>query len=351
MAATLLDAASMTPHLTERFATPLSDVRVRYLEYLPGETLTVHYDGRLETGGVAEAYAHASPQGWRLHAYPDDPALPLLRCDTAGLADELRLHLGDAPIDRLAWVPGRRAVLRCGGVVIKLYADAAELHAARSALVALEGVVPTAQLISSQPDRGAVAQSALGGVALDRDAAALEAGGAVEILRRLHGAPIHGLPSLDPSDLLATAHRPAALVSFAAPALAERIRRIVEQLSNTKPVSGAVAAVHGDFNIGQLLRDGDQLWVVDVDTLASGSPSVDLAAYAANVHNGRPGDDDAVRTVLGALVGAYGEAPDDLAWHLATTMLRRIDRPLRRLKRQWPERIEAVVRSIEDLVR
>ena len=107
--------------------------------------------------------------------------------------------------------------------------------------------------------------------------------------------------------------------------------------------------VHGDFNIGQLLRDGDRTWVIDVDTLALGSPSVDLAAYAANMHNGRTDDDQAVRATLAKLVDAYGRTPEDLMWHLVATMLRRIDRPLRRLKKRWPERTEAVVVAIEDL--
>jgi aminoglycoside phosphotransferase (APT) family kinase protein len=109
--------------------------------------------------------------------------------------------------------------------------------------------------------------------------------------------------------------------------------------------------VHGDFNVGQMLIDGDTTWVVDVDTLAAGSPSVDLAAYAANVHNGRPGDDENVRETLHSLVDAYGHTPADLTWHLAATMLRRVDRPMRRLKRRWPQRTEAIVAAIEALIR
>jgi hypothetical protein len=87
--------------------------------------------------------------------------------------------------------------------------------------------------------------------------------------------------------------------------------------------------------------------VVDVDTLAAGSPAADLAAYVANLHNGRTGDAAVVETALAALTDAYGHRPADLTWHLAATMLRRVDRPVRRLKKRWPERTVAIVEAIE----
>lgn len=340
----------MTPHLAELFAIPISSARVRYIEYCPGESLIVQYDARTSTSdaAVVEAHAIASPQGWHLRAYPDDPALPLLRCDAAQLADELGLP-GGAVVERLAWVPGRRAVLRSGDVVVKLYAGDDELQRARWALGAVADVLPTAGLLASRPDRGAVAQQALAGLPLGRDDATRSVGRAANILRQLHGAVIDELPDLRPRTLLAAAVRPAALAAFAVPELAERIERLVDQLTATIPIASDVVPVHGDFNIGQLLRDGDRTWVIDVDTLALGSPSVDLAAYAANMHNGRTDDDQAVRATLAKLVDAYGRTPEDLMWHLVATMLRRIDRPLRRLKKRWPERTEAVVVAIEDL--
>jgi aminoglycoside phosphotransferase (APT) family kinase protein len=144
--------------------------------------------------------------------------------------------------------------------------------------------------------------------------------------------------------------RPAGLASFAVPELADRIRGVTDQLTATIPDASDVVPVHGDFNVGQLLIDGDRTWVVDVDTLANGSPSVDLAAYAANLHNGRDADDDDVHAALAGLCDAYGRSPSDLTWHLAATMLRRVDRPIRRLKKRWPQRTEAIVSAIERLL-
>jgi hypothetical protein len=352
-AATLLDAAAMTPHLAELFGVAVEAVRVRYLEYEPAVSLIAQYDARLasDPSVVVEAHARTIGSGWAMHAYPEDPALPLLAADNATLAAALGIETTGAPVDRLAWVPQRRAALRCGDVVVKLYANPAEAGTAVAALRALDGGVPTAALIAANFELGAVAQQALGGSALGRGDADGAVHGAAALLRGLHGLTIAGLDLLGPAAVLDAARHPARLAAFAVPGLAGRIDAAIDRLLATMPDLIDVVPVHGDFNLGQLLVDGDRTWVVDVDTLAHGSPAVDLAAYAANLHNGRACDSDEVSAVLARLVDAYGQAPPDLVWHLAAIMLRRVDRPLRRLKKSWPQRTEAVVTAIESLLR
>ncbi len=342
----------MAEHLGELFVGGISGVRIRYIDYAPGVALTVQYDARSAAVGspTVEAYAATDRDGWRLYAYPHDPALPLLCADSAHLTKTLGLPPSDLPVTRLAWVPQRRAVLRCGAVVVKLYSDPAELRRAEQALRTLDGALSTAALIMSHPDHGAVVQQALGGRPLGRDDATRGVAGAGLILRTLHGLALEDLDDLRPAKLLAAAGRPAALAAFAVPELAGRIRELVDRLAAAIPEATDVVPVHGDFNVGQLLVDGNRTWVVDVDTLAEGSPSVDLAAYAANLHNGRRGDDADVRVALGALLEVYGPPPHDLRWHVATTMLRRVDRPIRRLKKRWPERTEAIVSAIDALL-
>jgi Phosphotransferase enzyme family len=352
VAATLLDAGAMTDHLGELFGSRVERVRVRYLDYAPGVSLTVQYDGRLADEGARLVEASATTEGssWRLHAAPHDPALPLLGVDAGELTSALGLDRCDAPVARLAWVPNRRAVLRCGPYVVKLYADAAELVQAERALGLVADVLPTARLVASRPGCGAVVQEALNGRPFGRGEALRGAPAATEILHRLHDATIGGLDAAQPANLLDATRRPAALAAFAVPALKVRIEALIGALTERAPEPTRLVPVHGDFNVGQLLVDDERTWVVDVDTLAEGSPSVDLAAYVANLHNGRPGDDDIVAITRNALVQAYGTSPPDLTWHLAVTMLRRVDRPVRRLKKRWPDRTTAIVEAIERIL-
>ena len=347
----------MTPHLSELFGRTVDRVRVRYLDHVPGRSIVVQYDARTTDDGTlleASATADGSEDGaqFQLFAAPDDAALPLLGADAATLVGELGLPLlsDDTVVRRLAWVPTRRAVLRCGPYVVKLYADPAELAQSERALALVDGVLPTARLVRSRPDRGIVAQEALAGVPVARGDAVAGVDAAAAILHVLHGARIDGLDQGGPTQLLAAIGRPAALVSFAVPELAGRVAALVERLRETEPRLHRTVPVHGDYNVGQLLADGERTFVVDVDTLAVGSPAADLAAYVANLHNGRTGDAVTVNEALDALVHAYGHRPDDLEWHLAATMLRRVDRPLRRLKKRWPERTAAIVGAIEELV-
>ncbi len=348
-ATTLFDVDAVVLPLSELFNADVSDVRIRYIDYEPGGALTVQYDARSAavTSLRVEAFACTQGDGWDLHAYPHDLALPLLSADGRQLAEVLEIESGDCQVTRLAWVPQRRAVLRCGQIVVKLYGDPTELSCAEGALRAVGGALRTAALITSRPDLGAVVQQALGGRTLGRDDVIGSASGAAAVLRQLHSSTLGDLADLRPAQLLAAANRPAALAAFALPHLAERILALVQRLGATMPEAADVVPVHGDFNVGQLLVDGDDAWVIDVDTLAQGSPSVDLAAYAANVHNGRPADGDDMNVALATLIDAYGQAPDDLMWHLATTMLRRVDRPIRRMKKRWPERTTSIVSAIE----
>jgi hypothetical protein len=233
----LLDAAAMTPHLGDLFAVEVSGVRVRYLDYEPGAALYVQYDAVVGDGDALRVEAHASADGrdWQLYAYPHDPALPMLGASAEILMGALDLPVANTAVTRLAWVPNRRAVLRCGDVIVKLYADPAELGRAERALRAIAGVIPTAALVASRPDRGAVAQEVLGGRPLDRDDAPLRAADAAAVLHRLHAAKLDGLDDLGPAALLAASRRPASLVAFGVPSLADRIDVISDHLATTVP--------------------------------------------------------------------------------------------------------------------
>jgi aminoglycoside phosphotransferase (APT) family kinase protein len=107
---------------------------------------------------------------------------------------------------------------------------------------------------------------------------------------------------------------------------------------------------HGDFNIGQLLRVRDgRLALLDLDTLCLAPRAFDLASYGANLLSGRARDLDEAKAVTAGLVHEYGASVEALPWYLAAMTLRRIDRPLRRRKREWFERTDELLRAAEQL--
>ena len=91
----------------------------------------------------------------------------------------------------------------------------------------------------------------------------------------------------------------------------------------------------------------------------------DLAAEADALITSRPAPEGTVgfhhyfehpsnlpvaQRALREIVEGYGATPPALEWYLAAAVMRRLDRPLRRLKRRWPERTERILTVVEDLV-
>lgn len=89
-------------------------------------------------------------------------------------------------------------------------------------------------------------------------------------LARLHTTKVEGLPKFDPWLRI----RPRLSSD-----LRERFRSI---LCQTVPVGGNT--LHGDFHVGQLIRDRHgRVWIVDLDDLAVGPPEADLGNFIAHV--------------------------------------------------------------------
>jgi aminoglycoside phosphotransferase (APT) family kinase protein len=321
--------------------------RPRYLEYHPGRRVLLLAETTGDGGHAAVGATAGDPQP-RIHRYPHDPALPLL-ARPADLAE--LLGLPPAAPRLLAWMPHRRATLRLGEAVVKLYADRGEAAAAVAALRAAAPVLPTARPGPAAVAEGVVAQGVVPGVALRRADALGAAAQAAVLIRGLHRASLPGLPVTGPGELLAQCGPVVELVRRARPALAGPLDAALAALHATAPAGLDAVPTHGDFTMGQLLRDGGDLAVVDVDTLAAAPPALDLAAYAANLVSGRPGDVEDARAALAELVRGYGGRPPGLDWYLAASVLRRLDRALRRTKRDWPQRTGALLAAVEELAR
>ncbi len=371
-------------------ATPLVGARVRYLEYDPGRSILVTlavtagettYDvvvssGRLRPSDdqpalVAGARGHRG-QGRRRHRprgggrqepetplaewgeppvvvawYPVDVGLPLLASPTE-MSALLRLRPGQ--VRRLAWMPQQRAVLRVGDVVVKLQRTPQEAERTVDTMLATADWLPTARLVNAEVASGAVVQTALPGHPLTRMDAVGAGREAAAMIRRLHNSPVATKVDRPPGALLEQCRPVLGLVAFACPDLHERIEALVRRLEDTAPAGSELVPSHGDFTMGQLLRAPEgTLTVVDTDTLCRAPAAYDLGSYAANLVSGRDDDLAAARFAVGELLDGYGSIPDGLDWYLAAGVLRRLDRALRRAKKDWQVRTARTLDAAEAL--
>ena len=246
--------------------------------------------------------------------------------------------------------------MRVGDAVLKLYAADAAVRAGLRGLL-FSGRL--AEIGPVPPVRGCferlrvTVQGAVEGAPVERERAVELAPRAGALLRLLHAAPLDDLPPTTPERQLAAAARSGRIVTAVAPALADRTARVLDELLHTRPAVGHTVAAHGDFNVSQLLDAGGVLmWSRLLHEACQAAPGLDVAAYAANVVSGRPGDLEHAERALAAFLDGYGEEPEHLSWHLATELLRRSREPLpAAFKRDWPERTEALVTAAEEVLR
>ena len=389
----LLDPAAMTPVLQRSLGreAPPVDVRLRYLRYKPGASLLVQYDVRVdgdwreavamiaaranlarraakpENLALAEKVNGRSPAATPLAYEPEldamiqwlpldlwlpglaEPGAQLARLLAAGGA---RLPADVGRIQLLGYKPRRRAVLRLGGHVLKIYAGEREFSRAVLGLEAASGLqsVRTPLLEGALPALRLTAQPLLLGhpppQALD---AAEEAG---ELLAAIHvsrfGAlPGQQLPEVTPGMRLEASAASARLVAVLIPRLAPRLETLLGSLAANAPASDAIVLSHGDFHARQLLDTGVDFALLDFDEICEAHPSFDLATYAAHVVWGDEGDLETAALALEELAEGYGQRPSALPWYLATSILGRAPFPFRYLDESWPERVEGMVEAAE----
>lgn len=380
----LLEQDAIGPLLERSLGRParLGALRIARVSYKPGERATVHYEivvnGRHEDA-VARAVAGrdlaararraallelagrvngrspaATPVVYDADAealltwLPLDPRLPAL----AEAPRVLARMLGEAGVDvaaepaeprLLSYKPGRRAVLRLDGHVLKLYGSARQFAAAAAGLragPALSGVA-TARREAALPLLRLTAQATVDGQPVPALAAASEAGA---LVRRLQRARAPELVPAGRDAQLDAARRKAALVAVVAPYLASRVGRLVRRLAESSPPPTGLVPAHGDFHAGQLLRVEGSLYLLDLDSICLGAPGLDLAEYAAGATEAGL---ESGTAVLDALVDGYGARPDGLDWDLAAAILVRASHPFHRALPGWPERVERMVAAAE----
>ncbi len=361
------------------------DVRIHCLRYKPGTNLVVHYDVGLAGGwhhAVAMIAARANLA--RRAAEPENrslaarvaarcPAKPLrYEADIGALVQWMPLDLslpalGTPPEelwdlmlaagvprttnrpDPVLWRynPRRRAVLRVGRTVVKMYANDADfVNAVRGmrtawALDAVPTAKPRAEIVHAR----ATVQSALPGrPPADAADAAISAG---PLLSSIHQSETDGLRSLPPSRQLQAAGESARLVEFLAPDLGNQLRRLLAKLAVAEPPIEQLVPSHGAFHAGHMLDHRGQLSVIDFDEMCLAPPALDPATFAAHIVAGQPGDLTRAAAVLATLVDGYGDTPEALRWYLSTSILRRAPFPFRYYSEDWRPRVESMVRATE----
>jgi len=168
-------------------------------------------------------------------------------------------------------------------------------------------------------------------------------------LAALHAQAPEGLESWTRQDETAYLLSLAQEIAFIRPELAgpsgKLARRLVSRLTGAPAMS---VPVHGDFSDGQVLIDGRQVAVVDLDSSYRGDPADDLGSLLAQLEtyelSGRfpPG---AVEQLGYALLGGYRRAArhapaDRIGLYTAAGLLRRARFAFRARKADWPRIVE-----------
>jgi aminoglycoside phosphotransferase (APT) family kinase protein len=361
-AAALLDGDA----ISERIG---AECRPRYARYKPETSLLVQYDARFgETDVLAHAWLFADSRAartWHRRSFhrllerarrrhphaplralylddldvlfevaPLDSRMPALV--RAASARKVARLLGDRalrkrPVEVIRHKPGRKALLRLGGVYLKVYADGASRS--RFALVrriAARGVA-TARAIADVPELGSVAYAEapgerLAGLTDTRYRESLPAVAAA--LRTFHSRD--GRPSAERIRVEAAGRAVDSLLPHRRGAGLRLARDIARAIA---AYDGETVLTHGDFYDDQVLITPEQTVILDLDEARPGHPLLDVGNFLAHIGT----------TDRSAFLDACSDAGFDLAGVLAfeaAASLKLAVRPFRHVEPDWPERVE-----------
>lgn len=324
------------------------DVRITRVRYKPATSIVLGVTSRGEHGWVAayvdvakiaKLHDRAAATGARLTQVPGGVAGPLTadRVLAKTLRRARRVLGDDATV--LRYNPHRRVVLRAGDDVVKVAAT----DAGRPALMQRLAAAGLAVLPAHQVHAGVQRTPWWGSGDLAVSPSPPAAAAAGRALAAVHAATAGDAPSASSAEGdLATAVAAIRLLDAdagtRATAVAGRIRAL--------PSGDRRALVHGDFTADQVLRDRDDVRLIDFDRAGWGEPERDLGSFAA-------GELLAGRTLTDALRSGY-EVPVDeraVARWTATAALQRAVEPFRSGRPDWLEGLHAAVDVAEEAVR
>lgn len=383
----LLDPVAMAPLLGGLLVEEqVPEVRVESVRYKPGDNVVVQYAVHTGSGWhTAVAFARA---GARLHRkrkqadnrkrarravdrtparkalsyldevtalvqwLPLDIRLKLLADRPARIAERLSkkgIPAEPTEPELLRYWPRRRAVVRYGPHVLKIYRDRVDFEDARRALrrsAELRQVCVPAYEGSLTARQTTVQQWLPGSPPSLRPGSSEPAG---ELLTALHDNPHLSLPDRSAEFLLAKAAGRADFVARLLPDLQFEVDALLADLRLTAPKLPKVTS-HGNFHAGQLLTGPSGLVLLDLDRLCRAAAAYDLACFASHAVFGRLGDREVLDTTVDSLVRGYGTRPPGLEWYLSACLLRRAAVPFRFQDEHWPEAATQLVHLAREVL-
>jgi hypothetical protein len=381
----LLDSDRMSGILGRLFDPDavVSAFRIGFVRYRPGKSLVVGYEVTIgETTHDAFAFARpgadlaaqaAAPESSSLVAklegrtpartplahdreldaliqwLPLDLALPTMAEPPERLREQLLaaglVIDGDDLPRSVKHKPMTRGVLRVDEHFAKTYPDRESFAQSVRALDASASLpFPTARCTAVVPELLLAAQSRLPGTRPPDPAAIAPRAGA--LLAALHRARRGDLPTELPRDRLERTVKQGRVLATIVPALADRLRRLVQRLEEDLPAADGLVTSHGGFHASQLLQLDGEIGVVDFDGMRLAPAALDLGSYVASSVE-RPDDVPRAGETLTALLAAYGSRPAGVTWYLAASLVGRARRPFARFQPGWPEAIGERVAAAE----
>jgi hypothetical protein len=404
--ATLLDPDAFVDALHRRIpAAGFRGARITYIRYKPRTNCLVGF--RLElahttVAATAKAYQrtpalyhrlsqHVTPPlaawnagrlflddcGVLLSVFPHDrkitslPRLP--RADARSrmirrVVGRHRAPLHEGALEELAYKPERRYVAKLSvsrepRAVLKFYTER-NYQTAWNSSAAFEsrGMLRVAPRIGNSDRYGVLAFEWLPGRLLrdamlepNADFGMLRAVGAAAV--ELHAQNASGLGyrgrKAEAAALVCEAER----LGFLCPHLSKRARDLAERLADRLVHEAATSCpIHGDFHAGQVLLEGGNIGLVDLDRAIRASPMGDLGLFIAHLdrevlrRNLQRGQAD--RLTASLLEGYFHPRPTELArvnLYRAAALLQLAPECFRHHEPDWPERIEAMLQKAGEI--
>jgi hypothetical protein len=270
--------------------------------------------------------------------------------------DQLELQLGD--IQLLRYKPERRFVGRLDvdgepRAAIKLYSQ----RAYTAARTAAETLSAAGSLLGHSDKYGILAFAWQPGAPLidsiDGPRQSLSTIAQVgSTLAAFHEYPADGLSVRDRAAEVATVQATAASIGHLYPSLARLVGdlagRLSAELHDAPPI---VQPIHGDFYDRQVLVNGDEVVILDLDEAILGDPAADLGLFVAHLERdalSRGLAAASVAPVRDALLAGYGLPPARIDLYTAFGLLQLAPHHFRNREPDWPERTEATLeRALE----
>lgn len=204
------------------------------------------------------------------------------------------------------------------------------------------------------------AETALAGQGMESIAAGEgDAGALAKLVAELHAAKCDDLEALSNQEVMAHARLSGEGLFTLLPELRESIERSIQRMETCLPLDSAIAFLHGDLHMHQVLWSADGPQLVDFERSTAGHPFYDLGHALAHLRIRAVRDPEAATTwssFADELEASYlARRPDldsrDLPFFLANGLMQRALLPARRLNPESCAESRSILDMIEEVVR